>query len=117
MSEKEKNLVLDIDHLTVHYVLEDETVEAVNDISLKIIDIRILYAVLVEQGRSALSIVEDVHVLAAALHMRQPAAGRGVVRHRAVYVLADSQSVVVVAVVDVRRAVVHPPQPVLPCLF
>ena len=36
MSEMEKNLVLDIDHLTVHYVLEDETVEAVNDISLKI---------------------------------------------------------------------------------
>ncbi len=28
--------VLDIDHLTVHYVLEDETVEAVNDISVRL---------------------------------------------------------------------------------
>ena len=28
--------VLDIDHLTVHYVLEDETVEAVNDISIRL---------------------------------------------------------------------------------
>ena len=28
--------VLEIDHLTVHYVLEDETVEAVNDISIQL---------------------------------------------------------------------------------
>ena len=36
---KEKNpneYVLDIEHLTVHYVLEDETVEAVNDISIRL---------------------------------------------------------------------------------
>ena len=36
---KEKNTneyVLDIEHLTVHYVLEDETVEAVNDISIRL---------------------------------------------------------------------------------
>ena len=36
---KDKNpneYVLDIEHLTVHYVLEDETVEAVNDISIRL---------------------------------------------------------------------------------
>lgn len=31
-----KDYVLDIEHLTVHYVLEDETVEAVNDVSLRL---------------------------------------------------------------------------------
>ena len=29
-------LVLDMQHLTIHYVLEDETVEAVNDISIQL---------------------------------------------------------------------------------
>ena len=41
MSTENKGLnqndyVLDIDHLTVHYVLEDETVEAVNDVSIRL---------------------------------------------------------------------------------
>ena len=41
MSTENKSLnqndyVLDIDHLTVHYVLEDETVEAVNDVSIRL---------------------------------------------------------------------------------
>lgn len=36
MATEENNLVLDIKDLTVHFVLEDETVEAVNHIDLKI---------------------------------------------------------------------------------
>ena len=31
-----EDAVLEIEHLTVHYVLEEETVEAVNDISLTV---------------------------------------------------------------------------------
>ncbi len=34
--DKEKNILLDIDHLTVNYELEDETVEAVRDVSFKV---------------------------------------------------------------------------------
>lgn len=34
--KKEDDVVLDINNLTVHYVLEDETVKAVNEISLKV---------------------------------------------------------------------------------
>ena len=33
---EEKNMVLQIENLTVHYVLEDETVEAVNGINLNL---------------------------------------------------------------------------------
>lgn len=36
------DLILDVEHLTVHYVLDDETVEAVNDISIKLRRGRIL---------------------------------------------------------------------------
>ena len=34
--DKEKDILLDIDHLTVNYELEDETVEAVRDVSFKV---------------------------------------------------------------------------------
>ena len=34
--EKEKDILLDVDHLTVNYELEDETVEAVRDVSFKV---------------------------------------------------------------------------------
>ena len=34
--QPEDELILDIQNLTVHYVLEDETVEAVNDISIQL---------------------------------------------------------------------------------
>ncbi|MBQ3829708.1 MAG: ABC transporter ATP-binding protein [Spirochaetales bacterium] len=34
--DKENNILLDIDHLTVNYELEDETVEAVRDVSFKV---------------------------------------------------------------------------------
>ena len=33
---EQDELILDIQNLTVHYVLEDETVEAVNDISIQL---------------------------------------------------------------------------------
>ena len=34
--DKEKDILLDVDHLTVNYELEDETVEAVRDVSFKV---------------------------------------------------------------------------------
>ena len=36
MSEAKKDLVLDVRNLTVHYVLEEECVEAVNDVSIQL---------------------------------------------------------------------------------
>ena len=36
MSETKKDLVLDVRNLTVHYVLEEECVEAVNDVSIQL---------------------------------------------------------------------------------
>ena len=36
MSEVKKDLILDIKDLTVHYVLEEETVEAVNNINIQL---------------------------------------------------------------------------------